>query len=220
MNTESTRFDPHHIWLGIPPDEHPPNHYRLLGLHLFEDDPDVIENAADSRMAYLRTFHAGPHSALSQKLLNEVAAARVCLLSTERKAAYDSALRSQLTLRTTTPPMVVVPPAATSPGAEMGPDIDWLLDANEPAGAANRFRGLPKANRRVSTAIFFAVALVAASAVAGAILWGMNRVEPIHERKVAWQDRAWFIFPHFWVAGAHLERCPERDELPITQQEH
>ncbi len=29
-------FDPYHKWLGIPPDEQPANHYRLLGLELFE----------------------------------------------------------------------------------------------------------------------------------------------------------------------------------------
>jgi hypothetical protein len=25
-------FDPYHVWLGIPPHEQPPNHYRLLGI--------------------------------------------------------------------------------------------------------------------------------------------------------------------------------------------
>jgi hypothetical protein len=25
-------FDPYHRWLGIPPQEQPPNHYRLLAL--------------------------------------------------------------------------------------------------------------------------------------------------------------------------------------------
>jgi hypothetical protein len=33
------------------------------------------------------------------------------------------------------------------------------------------------------------------------------------------EERAWFILASFWVAGAHLERCPERDERRITQQE-
>ena len=34
-------FDPYHRWLGIPPREQPPNHYRLLGIDLFEADADV-----------------------------------------------------------------------------------------------------------------------------------------------------------------------------------
>ena len=57
-------------------EEQPPNHYRLLGLALFESQPDVIATAADRQMGHLRTFQSGKHSALSQRLLNEVAAAR------------------------------------------------------------------------------------------------------------------------------------------------
>jgi formylglycine-generating enzyme required for sulfatase activity len=89
-------FDPYHKWLGIPPEEQPANAYRLLGVRLFEADADVISNAADQRMAHLRTHQAGPRGALSQKLLNEVAAARVCLLNPAKKAKYDAALRSKL----------------------------------------------------------------------------------------------------------------------------
>ena len=77
-------------WLGIPPDEQPPNHYRLLGIRLFEDHEDAIANAADQRMAHLRTFQTGPNGRLSQRLLNEVAAARVCLLNPAKKAEYDA----------------------------------------------------------------------------------------------------------------------------------
>ena len=40
-------FDPYRKWLGIPPQEQPPNHYRLLGIGLFESDFDVISNASD-----------------------------------------------------------------------------------------------------------------------------------------------------------------------------
>jgi len=69
----SDSFDPYYTWLGIPPEDQPPSHYRLLGIKPLEENPDVIENAADQRMAHLRTFQAGRHSDLSQKLLNEVA---------------------------------------------------------------------------------------------------------------------------------------------------
>src|SRR5215469_338512 len=89
-------FDPYRKWLGIPPAEQPPHHYRLLGIGLFEDDADVISIAADRQMAHVRTFQTGPHSALSQKLLNELAAARLALLDSEKKAAYDQQLRGKL----------------------------------------------------------------------------------------------------------------------------
>jgi hypothetical protein len=89
-------FDAYHVWLGIPAEDQPANHYRLLGIKLFEADPDVIENAADQRTVHLRSFQLGKHADLSQRLLNEVAAAKVCLLRPERKAAYDQQLRQQL----------------------------------------------------------------------------------------------------------------------------
>ena len=38
-------FDPYLNWLGIPPHEQPPNCYRLLGLVLFESNPEVIRQA-------------------------------------------------------------------------------------------------------------------------------------------------------------------------------
>ncbi len=90
------QFDPYHEWLGIPPGEQPPHHYRLLGITPFENKPNVIENAADQRMAHLKGFQAGKHGALSQKLLNEVAAARLCLLKSEKKVDYDAKLHELL----------------------------------------------------------------------------------------------------------------------------
>jgi hypothetical protein len=98
----SAKFDPYHKWLGIPPEEQPPHHYRLLGIRLFENDADVIDTAADRQMSHLRSYQSGPHSPLSQKLLNEVAAVRLCLLNAQRKAAYDQQLRSIETPRQAT----------------------------------------------------------------------------------------------------------------------
>ncbi|MBN2476563.1 MAG: hypothetical protein JXB62_18255 [Pirellulales bacterium] len=88
-------FDPYLTWLGIRDPQRPPNHYRLLGVALFEDDPRVLEHAADRQMAHVRTFQTGRHSAQSQRLLNELATAKLCLLNAEKKAAYDARLRAQ-----------------------------------------------------------------------------------------------------------------------------
>jgi len=87
-------FDPYHKWLGIPPDEQPPNHYRLLGIAAFEADADVIDAAANQRMAYLQDMAVGPHVEHSQRLLNEISAARRCLLNPEAKSAYDAQLQA------------------------------------------------------------------------------------------------------------------------------
>jgi serine/threonine protein kinase len=93
-------FDPYYTWLGIRPEDQPPHHYRLLGIALFEDQPQVIEHAADRQMAHIKSFGGGAHSEWSQRLLNEIAAAKLCLLVADRKAAYDAQLRSQITLGT------------------------------------------------------------------------------------------------------------------------
>jgi S1-C subfamily serine protease len=109
----SDKLDAYHRWLGIPPSEQPPDAYRLLGVQLFEDDPDVIQAAADRQMAHLRTYQLGEHSHLSQRLLNEVAAAKLRLLNPEKRAAYDRKLRAQLKAKEP-----AVPPPAPPPGAE------------------------------------------------------------------------------------------------------
>ena len=89
-------FDPYHKWLGIPPKDQPPNHYRLLALELFESDPEVIDAAANRQMGYIQQRATGKHTALSQKLLNELASARLCLLESQQRAAYDAELRDAL----------------------------------------------------------------------------------------------------------------------------
>jgi len=92
-----SNFDPYHKWLGIPPAEQPPHHYRLLAIALFESDLEVIEGAADRQMAYIRQCATGPYTKESQKLLNELSAARVCLLNPGKKRAYDAQLKSRVT---------------------------------------------------------------------------------------------------------------------------
>jgi hypothetical protein len=91
-------FDPYYQWLGIPPKDQPPNHYRLLGLELFEENRTVIATAADRQMGFIKNYQTGPVEAeeLSQRILNELAAARLCLLNREKKAAYDQTLRAAL----------------------------------------------------------------------------------------------------------------------------
>lgn len=89
-------FDPYHMWMGIPPKDQPPNYYRLLALELFEGNSDVIEGAADQRMAHIRTFQTGENSAISQRILNELSVARLCLLDPKKKTDYDRRLREEL----------------------------------------------------------------------------------------------------------------------------
>jgi len=95
-DADAGAFDPYHKWLGIPPKEQPPNHYRLLGIEAFEDDLEVIESAGNRQSAFLRQLALGPNMAASQQLLNEVSKAQVCLLRSKKKEVYDEKLRAQI----------------------------------------------------------------------------------------------------------------------------
>jgi hypothetical protein len=121
----SSNFDAYHKWLSIPPSEQPPNHYRLLGLGLFESDPDVIAAAGDRQMAHVKTYKNGPHAALSQQLLNEIAAAKLCLLKPAKKEVYDEQLRQGFAGQRTAQMRSVLQGAATAavipPGASASP---------------------------------------------------------------------------------------------------
>ena len=116
----ATEFDPYRKWLGIPPQNQPPNHYRLLGIELFESDADVIANAADQRAIHLKTFASGPYAPFSQRLLNEVAAARVCLLNPADKAKYDAQLRAQMETEAATHVVEAAVPADGASSSRIG----------------------------------------------------------------------------------------------------
>lgn len=90
-------FDFFHKWLGIPPEEQPPDHYRLLGLRVFEDDADVIDAAADKHLAFLHNLANGEHGEDAEYLSNKISAARVLLLNRKRKAQYDEGLLAEIT---------------------------------------------------------------------------------------------------------------------------
>lgn len=111
------RFDPYHRWLGIPPEEQPAHHYRLLGLVPFESDPEVIRDAAERQMGHVRRYGLGKHVELSQKVLNELGGAKACLLNASQKTQYDAQLRDRVAAQTAArmPPPVpvdVLKPAA------------------------------------------------------------------------------------------------------------
>jgi len=116
-------FDPYYKWLGIPPRDQPPNHYRLLGIELLEADRDVIDAAANRLMTYLHELATGDDGQYAQTLLNEIAAARLCLLNPQKKAEYDKTVCGQVKsaipvaspLPVPTPPAPPPRPASTTP---------------------------------------------------------------------------------------------------------
>lgn len=89
----SNKFDPYFEWLDISPAEQPADYYRLLGLETFESDQDSIRDHADERMEIVRRHHNGRHSRYSQRILNEISAARSCLLREKLRRIYDAKLK-------------------------------------------------------------------------------------------------------------------------------
>ncbi len=166
-------FDPYHIWLGIPPEDQPPHHYRLLGVKAFETNADALESAADQRMVHVRSFQGGKHSAESQKLLNELAAARLCLLSPEKRQAYDRELKAKLAAEK--PPKAPPRPAATRPLAmarplspqPSGPAVEPAVSLGFDPLAQTSTRRSPKQRRsNTSPAIYAGVGLGLVAVVA------------------------------------------------------
>jgi hypothetical protein len=91
-------FDPYHRWLGIPAEEQPSDHYRLLGLVRFEEDREVIRDAAERQIGHVRRYGL-KHPDVSQRILNELAMAKAVLLDSDEKSRYDVQLRRVSPLR-------------------------------------------------------------------------------------------------------------------------
>ena len=176
----SVDFDPLYKWLGIPPSEQPPNCYRLLGLEAFEDDLDVIENAADRQVAFLRGFQSGPHAAIAEEVINQVRVARSWLLQPERKAQYDAWLREKLRATSSPPlpanePTPPFPPVSVStPAQEISPNLEEILGDLEsyvlPAHKSRR--GLRQ--QKIGVAIYVGAAVFAMAALA-VVVWMVHQ---------------------------------------------
>ena len=85
-------FDPYHKWLRIPPQEQPPNHYRLLGLEVVRIDPEVIDAAANRQMAYIQQL-AGETWRFVAEITQRTIRRTLVLLDQKKKTHYDAELR-------------------------------------------------------------------------------------------------------------------------------
>lgn len=85
-------LDVYRDWLGIKDAERPLNHYQLLRVKKFEDDPDKIRGNYRKLNAHVRKYSSGQYGTQSQELLNELAKAMLCLTDLKRKGEYDATL--------------------------------------------------------------------------------------------------------------------------------
>ena len=168
-------FDPYYQWLGIPPEKQPPDCYQLLGIRRFERNPTVISHAAERQLLMLKTMQNGPHAALTQKLMNEVTAARIRLLDPEKKAQYDAEIRKQTRASKLPPPPQPPGPAATvtaaPPEAEDHPSAMALPESLKTT-PRHRNRSRSAGSRRTRRAVRLVVgAVLVIGTVAVLLLW-------------------------------------------------
>lgn len=111
----SRDFDALDEWLKIPPENQPPDHYRLLGLRAFEADPAAIAEAARRQIAQVEKL-GGQRPAHARAVIERLRAAERSLKTPETKAAYDRSLRERQAGAS----------ATTIPGAAArAPAIQW-----------------------------------------------------------------------------------------------
>src|SRR5690242_15128683 len=84
-------FDIYTEWLKIPAGVRPPDYYTLLGISPGEKDAAVIERAAMERMKVVRP-RCLKFPEEGTDLLNEISAARICLVDRASRDEYERAL--------------------------------------------------------------------------------------------------------------------------------
>ncbi len=115
-------FDPYQVWLGIPKDQQPPNHYQLLGISPAEHDRKSIEEAMIRQTARVRIYQGGPQGRLCTDLLNQIAEAGTVLLDPAKRQKYDE----QLVALLPETPEISIP---SDVGPTKPPHVDGLLIA-------------------------------------------------------------------------------------------
>jgi formylglycine-generating enzyme required for sulfatase activity len=193
----SDTFDPYHVWLGIPPESRPPTHYELLGISPNEREAAVINAAVTRQSAYVRNFQIGKYASDAARILNEIAAAKACLLDPTKRAKYDEAIKARKPAANypiqAAPRVTLAAPAPTLPTF----DIDLLAkSAAPPAVYRSRTPGRPsvpqllgKAKRARQPGIAWqavaGVGIGVVIALAAALLWPRRRDElPAEPRDV------------------------------------
>ncbi len=193
-------FDPYHRWLEIPRSEQPPNHYRLLGIPLFEDDPVAIERAAQQRAMFLRSIELETHVDAAKRLLREVGLAGACLLTPEKKQRYDRALRGQSTpaLETTpTPKSALVANRRKTAGAAKPPSAPAATSSGMSTVVSDLLDEIPKPDRkplppnkwaewqkRLTHLACVLIGIVIAAVVLTLMVWTVDQIAP--------QDLGWW----------------------------
>jgi len=184
-------FDPYRRWLSIPEDRRPPTHYQLLGVASDETELEVIEAAVLRQSAYVRNFQVGKYADDAARILNEIAAAKICLLNPKARAAYDAELRKQGRLD---------PPPHETPVAPLAPEQQPHYTPT-PARVVPPPGGRPQAGPPQATRPQRAAPAIDLDALAGqAGLSGRRTRQP--RVRLTTRSKQNTIPPHYWLIPA------------------
>src|SRR5438552_2311156 len=126
-------------WLGVPPDQWPPDHYTLLGLQPGESRVERIEQQVQQRLERVRRYQLTNPEAATEAM-NRLAQAFVCLTDAQAKRAYDSLLFG--------PPAAPEPP----PRPEAAPRPNGMPEPIAPAARPADRQPLARGDTDTSTA--------------------------------------------------------------------
>ncbi|HAY80893.1 MAG TPA: hypothetical protein DCY79_13890 [Planctomycetaceae bacterium] len=219
-------FDPYSEWLGIPANEQPCDYYRLLGVTQFEDCQESIADAADERMAIVRRYQMGPKAAYTQTLLNELSAARLCLLNAATKATYDAVLRGSHSAKApaevpNNPPAVAaVSPTPVNPtpvSEPLGPPAVSPPPPPAPPSAAEALASDElESEQRQWPVVLISVVVVSLIAISGFIGWAAAMRE---RRTPVAEDPENVAVPEPSVTPPEETQEPEAFEPIVIMQE-
>lgn len=102
-------------WLGVAGTSEIPSYYELLGLRPLEPDTAQIEAAYQRQAGRLAARLSGEQADIAQRLMGELAEARLTLLTPTAKRAYDAALANAAGPVATTTPAATPASQAASP---------------------------------------------------------------------------------------------------------
>ena len=197
-------FDPYQSWLSIPPDQQPPDHYRLLGINQYEPSLKIIERAVNERVELLQALSNGPHVEHAQRILNEIAKARVCLTDSRKKSAYDRQLQNPPTPQ----------PGDTAPASS--PTKPQIVSEGKSRKRTSQSTGksIPsrkkKAPPKKRTPVFPIAAALGTLIVLGAVIAAVVNLSTGNPEKAA-------TGPETGLPDSKLEKAPPENNLPESK---
>lgn len=147
ISCKNMNHEPICRWLGLSVEQWPPDHYTLLGLAETETDVNLIETAVHERLNRVRSYQLS-HPELATEAMNRLAEAYACLMDSEAKSAYDSSLRTKVSVESrrktvVNPPETQRMDKVSAPDDTVRNEVPSIVEWNQTAQPPVRTPALP-----------------------------------------------------------------------------